>query len=297
MQGNELIKIYGAPGEIRTPDLTLRRRSLYPAELRARIFSIPHLGFFRANAAGLPCCVRLFLFARLLIEIVEGSQGLVGHIPLAENFIDHAGRKPSRDQPAHDARGLLFVLRLAQPLAFQVLAGQCFFVGRPVAGFQGLGNQLAPDALLLQVLAHAPHSELLILLAQPGVRLGKDCVVQIAVIVQTSQDSRQNSLAPFARLDARLHQPPQIGLRAHLPAEGHHAIVVKPGFVQEGAGLGGFGFEGQILAPDSQSLALAGDLFTNNTTFVSRTIRSPLGINQPESRAMSLRLHRRLSPV
>src|SRR2546427_12626242 len=27
---------YGAPGEIRTPDLTLRRRSLYPAELRAR---------------------------------------------------------------------------------------------------------------------------------------------------------------------------------------------------------------------------------------------------------------------
>src|ERR1700733_11684650 len=26
----------GAPGEIRTPDLTLRRRSLYPAELRAR---------------------------------------------------------------------------------------------------------------------------------------------------------------------------------------------------------------------------------------------------------------------
>src|ERR1700678_1676537 len=34
----------GAPGEIRTPDLTLRRRSLYPAELRARSFSIPHFG-------------------------------------------------------------------------------------------------------------------------------------------------------------------------------------------------------------------------------------------------------------
>ena len=33
---------YGAPGEIRTPDLTLRRRSLYPAELRARITSISH---------------------------------------------------------------------------------------------------------------------------------------------------------------------------------------------------------------------------------------------------------------
>src|ERR1700722_5580336 len=30
----------GAPGEIRTPDLTLRRRSLYPAELRARFSRI-----------------------------------------------------------------------------------------------------------------------------------------------------------------------------------------------------------------------------------------------------------------
>ena len=32
----------GAPGEIRTPDLTLRRRSLYPAELRARLIRITH---------------------------------------------------------------------------------------------------------------------------------------------------------------------------------------------------------------------------------------------------------------
>ena len=34
---------YGAPGEIRTPDLTLRRRSLYPAELRARAFIVTEL--------------------------------------------------------------------------------------------------------------------------------------------------------------------------------------------------------------------------------------------------------------
>src|SRR5450631_98564 len=37
------MRLNGAPGEIRTPDLTLRRRSLYPAELRARSNSIPHL--------------------------------------------------------------------------------------------------------------------------------------------------------------------------------------------------------------------------------------------------------------
>ena len=42
---------YGAPGEIRTPDLLLRRQSLYPAELRARTrrqehsyYINPHLG-------------------------------------------------------------------------------------------------------------------------------------------------------------------------------------------------------------------------------------------------------------
>src|ERR1017187_8041257 len=46
--------VHGAPGEIRTPDLTLRRRSLYPAELRARSLSIPHFGLpgRRRPAAG-----------------------------------------------------------------------------------------------------------------------------------------------------------------------------------------------------------------------------------------------------
>jgi hypothetical protein len=35
----------GAPGEIRTPDLLLRRQSLYPAELRARLRRFYHLQF------------------------------------------------------------------------------------------------------------------------------------------------------------------------------------------------------------------------------------------------------------
>jgi hypothetical protein len=37
---------HGAPGEIRTPDLLLRRQPLYPAELRARI---RHLQFTRVR--------------------------------------------------------------------------------------------------------------------------------------------------------------------------------------------------------------------------------------------------------
>ncbi|SPE18343.1 conserved hypothetical protein [Candidatus Sulfotelmatomonas gaucii] len=31
----KILKLYGAPGEIRTPDLLIRSQSLYPAELRA----------------------------------------------------------------------------------------------------------------------------------------------------------------------------------------------------------------------------------------------------------------------
>jgi integrase len=38
------MKKSGAPGEIRTPDLLLRRQSLYPAELRARLVEIIHAG-------------------------------------------------------------------------------------------------------------------------------------------------------------------------------------------------------------------------------------------------------------
>jgi hypothetical protein len=34
----------GAPGEIRTPDLLLRRQPLYPAELRARTASTVYMG-------------------------------------------------------------------------------------------------------------------------------------------------------------------------------------------------------------------------------------------------------------
>src|SRR5471032_967377 len=43
----------GAPDKIRTCGLTLRRRSLYPAELRARLIRIPHFGeILQGNGAG-----------------------------------------------------------------------------------------------------------------------------------------------------------------------------------------------------------------------------------------------------
>ena len=43
----------GAPGEIRTPDLLLRRQSLYPAELRARLIRLSvHQRFAPSIAQG-----------------------------------------------------------------------------------------------------------------------------------------------------------------------------------------------------------------------------------------------------
>src|SRR5215469_7705036 len=46
---------YGAPGEIRTPDLMLRRHSLYPAELRAHSpFRISHFAVGRTLRPGAP---------------------------------------------------------------------------------------------------------------------------------------------------------------------------------------------------------------------------------------------------
>jgi hypothetical protein len=42
----------GAPGEIRTPDLLLRRQSLYPSELRAHATGVVYTGGWRGfNAA------------------------------------------------------------------------------------------------------------------------------------------------------------------------------------------------------------------------------------------------------
>ena len=45
----------GAPGEIRTPDLLLRRQPLYPAELRARTVSTVYMG--KGNSFNVACSV------------------------------------------------------------------------------------------------------------------------------------------------------------------------------------------------------------------------------------------------
>ena len=63
-----------------------------------------------------------------LFEVFEGGEGFVGNVPLAQDFVDHAGREAGGDEAAHDAGGFFFVLGFADALAFEMLAGEGFFV-------------------------------------------------------------------------------------------------------------------------------------------------------------------------
>ena len=67
------------------------------------------------------------LFVRIVAEIVQRGEGLVGNFPLAEDLVNDARRETGADKTAHDSRSFLFVLRFAHALAFEVLASESFF--------------------------------------------------------------------------------------------------------------------------------------------------------------------------
>src|ERR1035438_832626 len=79
-------RLDGAPGEIRTPDLTLRRRSLYPAELRARSTSISHFGSrARSTDRGALRALRLPLHPQLFHHRLDQY---LGSIHAAQNGLE-----------------------------------------------------------------------------------------------------------------------------------------------------------------------------------------------------------------
>src|SRR5580658_10500646 len=82
--------------------------------------------------------LKRLLFARLFVQGLKRSEGFVGHIPLAKDFVDDAGGESGGGEPPHHARGLLFVFRLADPLALEVRSREGFLVGAGVAGVDGL---------------------------------------------------------------------------------------------------------------------------------------------------------------
>ena len=68
------------------------------------------------------------------------------------------------------------------------------------------------------------------------------------MLFEAGEDGSDYGFAVRAWLDAGVHQAAQLGLGTHMAAERLDGVVVETGFVEEGAGLGGFACEGQLLA-------------------------------------------------
>jgi hypothetical protein len=66
LTGKRLRKESGAPGEIRTPGLLLRRQPLYPAELRAHTTWVVYTGGSRGFNVARSVVVSAFEFLRVL---------------------------------------------------------------------------------------------------------------------------------------------------------------------------------------------------------------------------------------
>lgn len=60
---------YGAPEAIRTPDLCLRRATLYPAELRVRLGNLGYQNLREPNA--IPLYVILFKIAKSFLSMFK----------------------------------------------------------------------------------------------------------------------------------------------------------------------------------------------------------------------------------
>ena len=128
-----------------------------------------------------------------------------------------------------------------------------FTAGQSTADLaQGLGlTELADlvNALALQILLDSALTEFFVFLAQAGVGLGKSCIVEIAVLVQTGDDRLDRGFAAFSWLHASLHQAAEIGFGAHLPAKSSGGVREEARLVEKRARLAGFALEGQLLAP------------------------------------------------
>jgi hypothetical protein len=92
-----------------------------------------------------------------------------------------------------------------------VLAGQGLLIGLAVAGFDCLPHDLRSNAPLAKSLADAPLAQLLVLLAQAGVSLGKGRFVQVAVFLDAGDNLSDGSRATLARLGLRWKKPARTG--------------------------------------------------------------------------------------
>jgi len=185
----------------------------------------------------------------LVVEIVEGGERPFWYIPLAEDFVDYPGRKPCAYEAAHYSVCFFLVLRLFDAFAGEVLAGEILFVGLAVASFESFSDEIGVDTFLLEVLADAADTELLILLTQAGEGLCEGGVIEVAVVFEAGDDGGEDWVTVGAGFDAGFHEAAEVGFRTHLAAERADGVFEEAGFVEEGSGLGGFALEGHGLSP------------------------------------------------
>jgi len=173
------------------------------------------------------------LFAgRFFFEVVEDGEGFFGDVPLAKDLVDDAGGKTCGYQAAHHAGRVLRTLRFWKAFSAEVLAGEGLLVGVGIAGFDGVGNNLAGDAFLGKVLADAALAEFLILLAEARVDFGVGCVVEIAVLFESSDGVCDDGISAIAGFYALAHEPVEFGLGTHVAAKGLDGVIVEAGFVE-----------------------------------------------------------------
>lgn len=182
------------------------------------------------------------------VDRFECGERFIGHVPVAQDFIDDAGRKAGRYQSPHYARGLLFVRWLLDAFALQVLARQGFFIGCTVARLESFFNEIGLYALQFQVLAHTARAQLFIFLPQPRVGFGECGIVQIAMFLEARNYGVDDGIATLARLHAHLHKPAQTNLSAHVAAQRLDGVVVEARLVEKSARPA---LEGQLLASSS----------------------------------------------
>ena len=146
------------------------------------------------------------------LEIFEGDEGLLRHIPLAQNLVDVPVENPAATS-RRTTRAVSFSFAGFWIRFRSSVPRQRFLVRLAVARAHRLCNHFRANALLLQILAHAPRAQLLVFLPQPRIGLRKRLIVEIAMLLEPrdrrpSPPPRHSRPAPPACPSAAAVPPP-----------------------------------------------------------------------------------------
>ncbi len=136
------------------------------------------------------------------VHVVQRRQLFLRHVPPPQHLVDRA-----RGEPAATSR------RITRAVSFSFSGFGCVFGSgtRAPASLHWFAvtrinrflDQLCADSLPLQVLLHAPRAQLLVLLPQPRVGLGKGPVVEVAMLLEPRNRRSHRWLAALALLGPR----------------------------------------------------------------------------------------------